>query len=148
MTWDFIDRKIHKDFPNAQEIETDYFARIVANGSEYRLFDVREAKEFAVSHIEFAENLKTADAIAEAEPDKNAFIVTYCSVGYRSGKVASDLRTLGYAKVYNLKGSIFEWANSGKPVYLEGKETEFVHPFDEKWGTLLDKKLHRYDVSE
>lgn len=148
ISWDSITRKIQTDFPDVQEITVEELSRMLAEGEALRLFDVREAKEYAVSHISSAENLESAGRIAAAVSEKSARIVAYCSVGYRSGKVAEELRSLGYSHIYNLKGSIFEWANEGRPVFSGGEEIQFVHPFNETWGVLLNERLHRYDASE
>lgn len=43
--------------------------------------------------------------------------------------------------VYTLDGSIFEWVNEGRPVYRDGRVVAEVHPFDDRWGTLLDRRL-------
>jgi 3-mercaptopyruvate sulfurtransferase SseA len=63
--------------------------------------------------------------------------VLYCSVGYRSSMAAEQLAKLGYTDVQNLEGSLFAWANAGHP--LEGGDR--VHPYDAKWGELLDPRL-------
>ena len=39
----------------------------------------------------------------------------------------------------NMEGSIFKWANEGRPVYRDGERVEKVHPYNETWGRLLDK---------
>ena len=50
---------------------------------------------------------------------------------------AARLREAGFAHVENLRGSIFEWANEGRPVVRDGREVEAVHPYDAVWGRLL-----------
>lgn len=69
-------------------------------------------------------------------------IVVYCSVGYRSSRLARQLRTRGVKNVFNLEGSLFKWANEGRPVYRGSERVQEVHPFDEDWGELLDESLH------
>jgi hypothetical protein len=44
--------------------------------------------------------------------------------------------------VQNLEGSIFRWANEGRPVYADGMQVDRVHPFDDSWGKLLKEDLH------
>ncbi len=44
-------------------------------------------------------------------------VVVYCSVGYRSEKIAEKLKAAGYKNVFNLYGGIFEWENQNLPVY-------------------------------
>lgn len=42
-------------------------------------------------------------------------IVTYCTVGIRSGFTAEQLRMCGYSKAKNYNGSFSEWAGAGLP---------------------------------
>lgn len=42
-------------------------------------------------------------------------IVTYCTVGIRSGFTAEELRMCGYTKAKNYNGSFSEWAGAGQP---------------------------------
>ena len=71
-------------------------------------------------------------------------IVAYCSVGYRSSELVQKLTERGFTNVKNLDGSIFEWANRGYPVERDGEEVREVHPFDDRWGTLLHEDLRAY----
>jgi hypothetical protein len=76
--------------------------------------------------------------------DKNSPIVVYCSVGYRSEKVAEKLLAAGYPHAANLYGGIFEWVNRKQPlVNLEGHPTEYVHAYSKMWGTWLQVKKKR-----
>ena len=72
--------------------------------------------------------------------------MTYCSVGYRSGAFAQTLQEAGYSRVENLEGSIFKWANEGRPVFQDGRRVEKVHPYNDAWGKLLDPS-RRADVT-
>jgi len=72
---------------------------------------------------------------------KESEIVVYCSIGYRSGLLAEKLRKKGYTAVRNLEGSIFEWANTGHPVYRGEQRVREVHPYDQTWRRMLDRKL-------
>ena len=58
----------------------------------------------------------------------NRRIVVYCSVGYRSSELAEFLMKTGFTEVYNLEGSIFRWANEGRPVYRAEERVRVVHP--------------------
>ncbi|MFZ5630327.1 MAG: rhodanese-like domain-containing protein [Spirochaetota bacterium] len=109
---------------------------------KYVLLDAREREEFDVSHLSRARwigykdfALQRLNGISKRTP-----IVVYCSVGYRSEKIAERLQAAGYLHVYNLVGGIFEWANHEKPlVDNNGKPTRAVHPYDEVWGRWLKK---------
>ena len=43
-----------------------------------------------------------------------------------------------YTNVRNLDGSIFQWANEGRPLVRGNQRVQDVHPYDENWGRLLD----------
>ena len=64
--------------------------------------------------------------------------MTYCSAGYRSGKLAERLQAAGYTNVRNLDGSIFKWANERRPLVRgESEPVTKVHPYSAIWGRLL-----------
>jgi len=71
---------------------------------------------------------------------KNDPIVVYCSVGYRSARVAHWLAGQGYTNVRNLEGSLFQWANEDRPIFRDGRSTLEVHPYDRRWGLLLESR--------
>lgn len=101
------------------------------------ILDAREKEEYQVSHIPDARYIGYNKFSGEMISDipKDATIVVYCSVGYRSEKIGEKLKSEGYEDVYNLYGSIFEWVNSGKKVEnAEGQKTEDVHTYNKKWG--------------
>lgn len=107
------------------------------------LLDVREKEEYEVSHLKdavLATSEKEALAALESVPPDRS-VVLYCSVGYRSSEMAGYLQKRGFEKVYNLEGSIFAWANEGRPVYRGGERVQVVHPYDRVWGKLLKKVL-------
>jgi 3-mercaptopyruvate sulfurtransferase SseA len=71
---------------------------------------------------------------------KNAPIVVYGSVGYRSARLAHWLAGQGYTNVRNLSGSIFQWANEDRPLFRDGRPALEVHPYDRRWGLLLESR--------
>ena len=50
----------------------------------------------------------------------------------------------GHRDVTSLVGGIFAWANGGHPMVAGARPTHCAHPFDERWGAMLDRRLHRY----
>ena len=106
------------------------------------LLDVREHDEFVVSHLEGAHFVGyhnfTIDSVKSF--NKNAQILVYCSVGYRSEKVAYKLKSEGFKNVSNLYGGIFEWVNQGHPIVdSAGKRTKRIHGYTKAWGIWLNK---------
>ena len=107
------------------------------------LLDVREKVEYEVSHLKDAvlasSEKEVIEVLEDVPPDRP--VVLYCSVGYRSSEMAAFLQKRGFEKVYNLEGSIFAWANEGRPVYRGDERVHVVHPYDRVWGKLLKKVL-------
>lgn len=106
------------------------------------LLDARELNEFNTSHIPGAQHIgynkfKKKDL---QNLDKDTKVIVYCSIGYRSEKIGEKLKDLGFGEVYNLYGSIFEWANQGYE--LEGKtgeKTNELHTYNKQWSKWVDK---------
>lgn len=147
VSWESVDDRIAREYPRVSELAvSDLHARLQQSGSGSSpvLVDVREPEEYRVSHLPEARNLVTAAAIADHYPDRNTEIVVYCSVGYRSAGVARQLQEMGYARVQNLRHSIFAWANQGLPLVNDNGTTDKVHPFNRAWGSLLDESRHQY----
>ncbi len=111
------------------------------------LLDAREKKEYDISHLKGARwvGYDDFDLSRVKDLDREAEIVVYCSVGYRSGMVAGKLQEAGFRHVENLFGGIFEWKNRGYPVYHDGKESDSVHAYNRKWGIWLQKGKKVYD---
>lgn len=140
LLWADLKRKIRAEFPDVKHLLIDQFEKNFAGNSF--LVDVRDEKEFNVSRIHGAVNIQDPAAIAaQFSASGKGAIVLYCSVGYRSTKLAHRLQPMVPAPVYDLEGSIFEWANSGRPVYRGDEVVKGVHPYNARWGTLLHKDL-------
>ena len=142
--WDSVTRLIAEEFPTVPGLTTAELARALADDpSQVVLLDARAPEEFAVSHLEGA---RLATSVAEAEalleqvgPD--TLVVAYCSVGYRSAALVKALQARGVRNAVNLEGSIFAWANEGRPVFRDGSVVSQVHPYDDSWGVLLNRPL-------
>lgn len=145
LSWETVKQQIRNEFPEVEHISIAEFEQNLAETSPDKLLivDVREPKEFAVSHLQDAVNLQNAEAILTlAQAQHVEMIVLYCSVGYRSARMAQLLEDHGWDQVVNLEGSIFEWANSARPVFSGQDPVTAVHPFDRVWGQLLDRQYH------
>ena len=150
LTWDDINTLINFKFPNTPKISTAQLAQWLDDGKELVLLDVRQPAEFAVSQIRFALSAPKDSALPMvASMGKNTRIALYCSVGYRSAEITLKLRSLGFAQAFNCEGSIFQWANEGRPVFRGQAAARsgqplvppLVHPFDSYWASLLQESL-------
>lgn len=141
--WTQIKARIRSTFPSVREVSTEELARELASATtaEERpvLIDARPTNEYVVSHLEGA--ICMGPGVLDTIP-KDRSIVVYCSVGYRSAELARRLDRLGYMDVRNLEGSIFEWANEGRPLYSGDRRVQKVHPYDSEWGRLLAPAHH------
>lgn len=146
LKWSAVNRMIAADFPDVPTLTTDSLATHLADSTAPRplLLDARSPEEYAVSHLPGARRVDpNADTIAGLDTlSRDRPIVVYCSVGYRSARVTAQLRDQGFPEARNLKGSIFRWANEGRPLVRNDTPVEAVHPYDTTWGTLLDDPLH------
>lgn len=135
LTWERVDRAIFREYPLVLQMDIEQLRARLAKGDILQLVDVRRAEEYRVSHLPGA---VLVDSFRPETVGLYAVIVVYCSVGLRSAEYAEQLRQLGYRQVYNLRGSIFAWANSGYPLEAgNGRPTTIVHPYDRRWGELL-----------
>lgn len=138
--WSSIETRVRERYPDVSQLDLETYEREHADAL---LVDVRTEEEYAVSHIPGAVHATTPAAVAAALRTAPApEVVLYCSVGVRSSALADRLRRSLGVPVHNLAGSIFAWANSGRPVVRDGREVHEVHPYDEHWGRLLDESYH------
>jgi rhodanese-related sulfurtransferase len=145
-TWSEILPVIRKRFPDVRQLSPVQLADWLGDtnrNTPLAIVDVRRPAEFAVSHLRGARNLPSVSEISKAGITKDTPLVVYCSVGYRSSAVAEKLQRAGFTNVFNLEGSIFAWANEGRPLYRGTSEVRppRVHPYDKKWGELLKPEL-------
>ena len=142
--FNLLKRLIRLNFPSVQPVTTVELAEWLESAKipDLIILDARSEAEYAVSHLQGAKHLKeiTFDAIllqsrfAIAHVPK---IVVYCSLGYRSAKVAQQLQQARFYDVFNLEGGIFQWANEQRPLFKDGQSTQLVHPYNSVWGLLL-----------
>jgi rhodanese-related sulfurtransferase len=135
--WRWLKHKIRSQFPGVAPISTQALATWLQQERPPVLLDVRRAEEFAVSHLPQAQHVPTAEAALQATLTPDQPIVVYCSVGYRSARLAQQLQEAGFTQVYNLEGSIFQWVNEGRRVVQGDQTVEQVHPYNRLWGLLL-----------
>jgi sodium/bile acid cotransporter 7 len=97
------------------------------------LVDSREPREQQVSMIPDAISL--TDFTRNASSYAGRPVVFYCTIGYRSGVVATEYRK-NDVDAYNLKGGILSWVHAGQNVVDGRKETRKVHVYGSKWNLL------------
>ena len=145
-----VDEKIKREFPSVQAVSCNmlltYYESV--NNKLPIIIDVRTDSEFRVSHLNDALHLESAEAVSDVIVErglsKDAEIIVYCSVGYRSVSIAADLIERGFIQALNLEHSLFEWVNKGYPMIRESGSADKIHSFNKAWGVLIDEFLHAY----
>tara|TARA_B100001173_G_scaffold167035_1_gene144410 strand:+ start:1097 stop:1510 length:414 start_codon:yes stop_codon:yes gene_type:complete len=79
---------------------------------QIKIIDVRTPKEFNQGHIENAINInfKSSNFIKSiSKLNKDTSFLIYCKSGNRSGKAAKIFDSIGFYKIYDLKGGYINW---------------------------------------
>jgi len=98
------------------EISAVDLKRRLDRGDRLTLVDVREPNEFQINRIPGAVLIPLGDVprrYRELNPDDE--IVVSCKVGARSARAADFLRSVGFARVLNLRGGIVDWIDKVDP---------------------------------
>ncbi len=147
LEWQELEAELQERFPDVPLLSTEELAQKLGNNQDLILLDARDRQEYAVSHLKgarLASSEREAVARLEDQPSVKQ-IVVYCSVGYRSARLVRRLHALGYPQAVNLQGSIFAWANQGRPVYRAQEQVGSVHPYNREWGRFLKRELWAFN---
>ena len=131
-----IDRLYHTlrhTYPEVPEISAAQLAALPEDSVV--VVDVRPREEYAVSMLPGAITLEALRAAPERYQD--ASIVTYCTIGYRSGKIAAELQAEGLDAT-NLAGGVLAWSHAGLPLFADGLPTVQVHVYSKSWDLVAD----------
>ncbi len=132
---------VHERFPGVNHLTPAELALWLADPNRVPpvLLDVRTRPEFEVSHLQgarwVAPQMPAKDLLPTLPTDRP--VVLYCSVGYRSADCATRLLRAGFTQVLNLEGSLFQWANEGRPLESGNGAATQVHPYSTRFGKLL-----------
>src|SRR5690554_6251808 len=99
-----------------KEITVQELKKMIDNGEDFQLIDVREEFEYDTSNID-GENIPLADVLLEKDRisrDKPG--VVHCRSGKRSAQAIHLLQqTEGFDNLSNLKGGILAWKETFDP---------------------------------
>ncbi|MFQ5584392.1 MAG: rhodanese-like domain-containing protein, partial [Calditrichia bacterium] len=121
-----------KSFPDAPGLTAQDYLKLNEE-EKIILIDVREKKEMEVSVIPGA---ITRD---EFEDNKDKYrdykVVSYCTIGYRSGKYTRKLVKEKF-DAYNLVGGVLSWAHAGQKFAAPDGDSLQVHVYGDDWDLL------------
>ncbi len=138
-TLESIKLAVRRKFPSVRQMSPQDLSLWLAdtNRPQPILIDVRGPEEFAVSHLRDAVNLRSVPEVRQLVQGQDRPLVLYCSVGYRSSDLAEKLQRAGVTNAFNLEGSIFAWANEGRPLHRGQRPVTEVHGYSRKWSRMV-----------
>lgn len=107
--------------------------------SDALVIDVRDAEEFAVSHLEGARSLPLAQLKSSGWPAgwrRDRPVIVYCTAGYRSGIAAQLLQEQGL-EAKNLMGGILALVQADQPLFDGAGQTWRVHTWRESLAWMV-----------
>jgi sodium/bile acid cotransporter 7 len=122
-------RGYKREFADVQDIEPSDAMRLLQEGKAI-FVDVREEKEQQVSMLPSAVTEK--EYLKDPGRFKDRTLIGYCTISYRSGKLAESLKARGIT-LLNLKGGLLAWVHAGGKVYDRNGETTRIHVYGRKW---------------
>ena len=97
--------------PAEHAIQPQSLKRLIDNGHDTVLLDVREVWEYEIVHLKGAKQIPLGELPQQASLlNPYAEIVVYCHKGMRSLDAAHLLQQLGFKRVKSLVGGIDRWA--------------------------------------
>ena len=99
------------------------------------IVDARSPQEQAVSMLPGAITAEQFEADREAYQSRA--VVTYCTIGHRSGLLAQQLHKQG-CDVSNLKGAILSWTHAGGELVDANGPTKRVHVYSPKMNLIAE----------
>ena len=101
------------------EIDASELAQWVNDAShDLRVIDVRQMQEIAMGSVPRAEPLPLHTLPAKVhEFSREEKLVMVCRSGARSAQACMFLQEQGFSKVYNLRGGMMGWLQSGFPAH-------------------------------
>jgi sodium/bile acid cotransporter 7 len=123
-------RGYKKDFADVQDIAPAE-AMELSNAGRVVFVDVREEKEQAVSMLPGA--VTETEFLERREQYGDKVIIGYCTISYRSGRLAQELRARGI-EMLNLEGGLLAWVHAGGKVFGPAGETRRIHVYGRKWN--------------
>jgi sodium/bile acid cotransporter 7 len=124
-----------KDFPAVEDM-LPVEAMSLMNRNRLIFVDTRKPEEMAVSMLPGA--ITKEQFLQNPGLYRDKTVVTYCTISYRSGVFARDMKRKNIHMV-NLTGGILAWIHEGGEVYnSRGQITNRVHVFGKRWNYAPD----------
>ncbi len=120
--------------PGVPELTPDELRQLQSQ-QEILIVDVRTPDEQVVSMIPGA--ITASEFEGNRQAYQGATVVTYCTIGGRSGRFAKGLVDAG-VKAFNLRGAILAWTHAGGELVDTEGPTRRVHVHGRKFDLTAD----------
>jgi len=121
-----------KSFREVQDVPPQTAMKL-AKSSKVVFVDIREAREQQISMI--PGSVTEEEFRDDLDKYRNHIVIAYCTISYRSGKLARKLRKQGIIMA-NLRGGLLAWVHEGGKVVDSKGETKRIHVYREDWNYL------------
>jgi sodium/bile acid cotransporter 7 len=119
-----------KDFPEVSDVSAE--EALALTGQSVPVFvDVRDPSEQTVSMLPGA--ITEEEFLKNLSAYRDRMVIGYCTISYRSGKLAQKLQKKGI-QMLNLRGGILAWLHAGGKIYRDGMPTNQVHVYGKTWN--------------
>lgn len=123
-------RDYQKKFPDVTEIGPKEAILENINGTAV-FIDVRKESERSVSTLPKA--ITKEAYLRDRDLYKDKKVIAYCTIGYRSGVFAKEMKEKGIL-VYNLSAGILGWTHEGGKVYDSRGIVQRIHVYGKDWN--------------
>ncbi len=127
-------RGYKRDFSQVEDITPEEAIRLYREGKAL-FIDVREKREQAVSMLPGA--ISEEDFLKLYQLYNNKILIGYCTISYRSGKLAERLARKGI-RLFNLQGGLLGWVHAGGPLVDREGPSRRIHVYGPKWNLAPD----------
>lgn len=95
--------------PSIPETTVEELKKMMDDGVDFQLVDVRESFEYDHSHLNGV-HIPLADVVLDvAKIEKDKPVIIHCRSGKRSAQAIMLLQREGFTNLSNLKGGILAW---------------------------------------
>ena len=137
-------REYVSKFPDVEVISSNEIKSLLQNSSRPHvvLIDVREKEEVEVSKIPGAITMEEFNRMTDENmiSKEETICIPYCTMGYRSGKFATEIKNHGFKNVRNGEGIVLWTYAKGDLVTTDatGAEvsTKRVHTYGAQWNLV------------
>lgn len=123
-------REYKKEFPDVMDIMPLEAMKLFAQ-DKIVFVDTRGEKETRISKLPRA--ISEKEFLQDPDKYKGKTAVGYCTISYRSGRLAKELGGQGII-IYNLAGGILAWTLEGGKIYDANGEAKRIHIYGKKWN--------------